>query len=504
MSHTTYPASPQRRQGAQTTSRRRLAPALLACASLLGATPAFAVDWQTPQYGDDRIDVQNYNLALEIQPSLTAISGVVTMQVRPTVATRDFTLDLHALKVSNVTVGGLKAAYTQTNNKLRITPTTGLRQNQVVTVQVTYAGSPSGVVDDLPPEYGGPSQVWRVNQARRTLHFGDPNSLSCNVFPCNQVSTDKAAFNFAITVPKGLVAVAPGLPQPAKPAGIGKATYSFALSQEIAPQDVSLNVGPFRVDTATLASGLRLDLYTMADVTDAPAAMATFRRVMESSERLWGTYRFPSCSAIASAQTGDIDPSWYWRMKANVSWTNLATDEFATFEQNLEQNLSKQFLVSNPARLGDGWFGDGLENYALYQISETDDLDDFIGDFLYTWTSLIGGRWGYPIKDGRPVMPSLLDPDYVLRLKFKYSYIAYHRGNLMMADLEYRVGRPMVNKILRSWVALQRTRPVTTTDFVTNAALVSKDPGVVNLLNNWIYTDPLPTPAFVTEAASGN
>jgi hypothetical protein len=74
----------------------------------------------------------------------------------------------------------------------------------------------------------------------------------------------------------------------------------------------------------------------------------------------------------------------------------------------------------------------------------------------------------------------------------------------MMADLEYRVGRPMMDNILRSWVALQRTRPVTTTDFVTNAALVSKDPGVVNLLNGWIYNSPLPTPAFVTEAASGN
>ena len=299
MSHTTYPASPQRRQGAQTTSRRRLAPALLACASLLGATPAFAVDWQTPQYGDDRIDVQNYNLAVEIQPSLTAISGVVTMQVRPTVATRDFTLDLHALKVSNVTVGGLKAAYTQTNDKLRITPATSLQVNRVVTVQVTYAGSPSGVIDDEN------RPVWEVNTARRTLHFGTRYSLSPNVFPCNQVSTDRATYSFAVTVPKGLVAVAPGLPQPAKPAGISKTTYPFLLAQEIGPHEVSLTVGPFRVDTATLASGLRLDLYSMADVTNVPATMATFRKTMESSTRIWGATRFPSYSAVVSGQFSD-------------------------------------------------------------------------------------------------------------------------------------------------------------------------------------------------------
>ena len=490
MSHTTYPTSPQRRQGAQATSRRRLAPALLACASLLGATPAFAVDWQTPQYGDDRIDVQNYNLAVEIQPSLTAISGVVTMQVRSTVATRDFTLDLHALKVSAVTVGGLKAAYTQTSDKLRITPVTGLRQNQVVTVQVTYAGSPSGVID------AANTPVWEVNASRRTLHFGTNNSLSPNMFPCNQVSTDKATYSFAITVPKGLVAVAPGLPQPAKPAGIGKTTYPFLLAQEIGPQEVSLTVGPFRVDTATLASGLRLDLYTMADVTDAPAAMATFRQVMESSERLWGTYRFPSCSAIASAQYADIY-HFAWNMGANVSWTNIGEEQGSPFTEWFEYSLSKQFLVSNPARLGEVWFKDGLDIYARIRLKN----QEIQGE---VW------RWDDYIRDGSPYIPSLLDADFVTGFKYNgynYYYVesaGYTRGTIMMAELEYRVGRPMVDNILRSWVALQRTRPVTTTDFVTNAALVSKDPGVVNLLNSFIYNFPLPTPAFVTGATAGN
>jgi hypothetical protein len=491
MSHTTYPASPQRRQGALATSRRRLAPALLACASLLGATPAFAVDWQTPQYGDDRIDVQNYNLALEIQPSLTAISGVVTMQVRPTVATRDFTLDLHALKVSNVTVGGLKAAYTQTNDKLRITPTTGLRQNQVVTVQVTYAGSPSGARNNFNP----PTPVWEVNAQRKTLHFGAHNGLSFHYFPCNQVSTDKATYSFAITVPKGLVAVAPGLPQAAKPAGLRTTTYPFLLAQEISPQDVSLTVGPFRVDTATLPSGLRLQLYTMADVTDTAAFMASFRQAAESSERLWGAYRFPSMSAVASEQYGDISRT-YWQRGANVTWYNGESNDYLTAPEFFNNALSNAFLVSNLASLSEVWFKDGLESYTRLAIDgqslyEDSLSEDAFGELEYfQWMSI----------------PSPLDPGFSLGFENNgpSAYAGYARGTWMMADLEYRLGQPMVNKILRSWVALQRTRPVTTTDFVSIATTVSRDPGVVNLLNRWIYDAKFPTPAFVTEAASGN
>ena len=179
-----------------------------------------------------------------------------------------------------------------------------------------------------------------------------------------------------------------------------------------------------------------------------------------------------------------------------MSWVN-ADRSYFNVEEGVTWPTAKLFLASNPARLSERWLKDGFVSYATSRLNNAEFVQD---------TGML--VWSIHLYYGSPHYPSLVDASYVTGFMYDsdndLANTGWARGDLMMADLEYRVGRPMMDNILRSWVALQRTRPVTTTDFVTNAALVSKDPGVVNLMNSWIYNSPLPTPAFVTEATTGN
>jgi aminopeptidase N len=127
----------------------------------------------------------------------------VTISARATQDLSSFNLDSRGLKVSSITVNGAAASFARKDQELTVTPASGLRRNRDFTVRVVYAGHVNYVLDPdkskdgwIPTDDG----AFVVNEPQ-----GAPTW-----FPVNDTTRDFATYDFAITVPKGRVAVGNG------------------------------------------------------------------------------------------------------------------------------------------------------------------------------------------------------------------------------------------------------------------------------------------------------
>ena len=157
-----------------------------------------------PQAGNGGYDVSNYSLKLDYEPQNEQLGGVATITARATQDLSSFNLDLRGFKVNSVTVNGAAAKFTRKGQELTITPAAGLRRNRDFTVVVDYAGHANYVLDPdkskdgwIPTDDG----AFVVNEPQ-----GSPTW-----FPANDTPKDFATYDFAITVPEGLTALANGV-----------------------------------------------------------------------------------------------------------------------------------------------------------------------------------------------------------------------------------------------------------------------------------------------------
>ena len=124
-------------------------------------------------------------------------------------ATQDlssFNLDLRGFAISRLLVDGRAATFTRDGGQeLTVTPRTGIRAGTAFTVTIDYAGTPAVVTDPGRLDRGlGADGRRRVR--RRTSRRARPAW-----YPCNDNPRDKATFDFRVTVPAGLTALANGV-----------------------------------------------------------------------------------------------------------------------------------------------------------------------------------------------------------------------------------------------------------------------------------------------------
>ena len=125
-------------------------------------------------------------------------SGVATIEATAKQALSSFNLDLDGLKVRSVKVAGARARFRRSGGELTIVPRTSLRPGRRFRTVIAYDGVPksNGQTGVIPTSDG-------------VLIAGEPDGAA-TWFPVNDHPSDTAAYSFAITVPRGLEAIANG------------------------------------------------------------------------------------------------------------------------------------------------------------------------------------------------------------------------------------------------------------------------------------------------------
>ena len=299
-------------------------------------TPAIQPLYQ--EFELEPVDVLHYDLSIDIDRTAETIDATAEVTLVPTENNlTDFKLYLKALTVSQVTGA---SSFSQAGDSLFITLPAPASTSDTIQLVIDYAGTP-------------PSESWGGFHFHPyvTYHMGvgfvsDP-SMGKYMFPCHDRPSDKALFDFHITVPDTLYAVANG-----DSAGVtdnmdGTLTYHWTLDQPMSTYLAAISVADYTVLHDSTDSRIYYYVYSW-DVDDALGSFANVDLMMAQFESVYSSYPWDCKFSFVQTPIGDMEhvsqvyhiasaingSTYYdWLLAHEMShmwWGNCVTERFWT------------------------------------------------------------------------------------------------------------------------------------------------------------------------------
>ena len=272
-----------------------MAVVLAVAAPAIAAAPAVGSpglgDPYFPLAGNGGYDVKHYSLTLDYVRAGNRLDATAVIVATATQNLSQFDLDLRGFTVSGVTVNLAPARVRRDGQELIVTPRHRLRAGRPFVVRVRYAGQPTEVID---PD--GSSEGW-VPTADGAFVVNEPQG-SPGWYPANDNPRDKATFDFAITVPKGITAVGNGRLIWQSTRG-GKTTWRWFEDSPMAPYLATVTNGVFQL---RISHAGRIPLYHAVDPVEVPNGafdrLAAEPEIIDFFSRLYGPYPFSSGGGV--------------------------------------------------------------------------------------------------------------------------------------------------------------------------------------------------------------
>ena len=446
----------------------RLAIAAATAALLLWAAPAGAATFGSaglgdpffPFAGNGGYDVSNYSLALDYTRAGNRLQGSAVITATATQGLDRFDLDLRGFGISRLDVDGRPATFTREGEQeLVITPRTRIASGKVFTVRVDYAGTPSVVTD---PD--GSIEGWIPTEDGAVV-VNEPQG-SPAWYPVNDHPSDKATYDFAITVPEGITALANGTLRSSATSG-GKTTWVWHEAFPMAPYLATATNGRFNLYTQTGPGGL--PIYNAIDAkTDSAKARSLLSMapdIVSFFSDLYGRYPFDAAGGIIDPQH-DVGYSLEVQTKPVYAYV---PDELTVVHE-----------------LSHMWFGDAVT------VAQWPDLwlhEGFATFSEWIWRERHGGKTAQQTFDsvyaskGFPWSPATAA---LQRASQMFSTPVYDRGGMTLQALRVKIGDAAFFKLLRDWFAQERYGNSTTQEFIALAeAETGRDLGA--FFDAWLF-----------------
>ena len=450
----------------------RMVPCIGALALVLAATASAADftpgspglgDPMFPNAGNGGYDVQHYGLTLDYTPSSNQLMATAVIRAQSTQDLLSFNLDLRGFSVSRLLVGSSAASFSRNGQELTVTPAAGIPAGTTFTVTIDYAGTPTVVTDPdnsiegwVPTDDG----AFVVNEPQ-----GSPAW-----YPCNDNPRDKATFDFSITVPAGLTALANGRLVSSSTAG-GKTTWVWRETDPMATYLSTATLGKFDLTISNVGD---IPSYVAIDPQLAKGqVLSKLPEAVEFYQSLYGPYPFNAVGAIVDS--------------AKVVGYSLETQT----KPNFPYVPDEATLVHELAHM---WFGDS--------VTLTTWPDIWLHEGFATWSEWIwserqgnksAAQWfkqlyNKPPQDTAfwsPAIAAFTDPALL------FNGTVYYRGAMTLQALREKIGDMAFFQLLNAWATQNRYGNVTTQDFIDLAEQMSgKD--LTAFFNAWIFQEAKP------------
>ncbi|MEV0847097.1 M1 family metallopeptidase [Streptomyces sp. NPDC049954] len=481
--------SPRARRPVSSRTVRRLRGGALAavCLSLLvGAAPAPEArgigDRLFPSLGNPGFDVTAYDLAFTYSgDNKKPLDVVTTIDARVTEPLDRVNLDFAHGTVRSVTVNGAPAGHVAAGQDLVLTPSRSLEAGEPLRITVRHTSDPRPPAESLGEGGWVPTEdgLAMANQA----------DAAHRVFPGSDHPSDKARFTFHVTVPKGLTAVANGLPTGHTRAADGGTTWSYRTAHPMATELAQVSIGRSAVLHRTGPHGLTVrDVVPEADRAALEPWLAKTPEQIAWMERKVGRYPFETYGVLAAGATTGFE---------------LETQTLSLFERRMftakgypkgyvdsvmVHELSHQWFGDSvsPRTWSDLWLNEGHASWyeALYAAEKGGEPLERRMRAAYgqsdAWRAS-GGAPAGPKKPGSGKI-SIFRP------------VVYDGSALVLYALRQEIGAPAFEQVERAWVREHRDSTATTADFVR---LASRTAGrdLDGFLTPWLYgakTPPMP------------
>ncbi|WP_328481182.1 M1 family metallopeptidase [Streptomyces sp. NBC_00377] len=434
-----------------------------------------------PKAGNGGYDVSHYGLTLAYTPQGNRLGGTAVVTARATEDLAAFDLDLVGMDVDEVTVGGDAAEFRRDGQELIVRPSGTLTEGETFEVRVRYSGSPRTITDS-----DGSKEGW-LRTADGALALGEPNG-SMAWFPGNHHPSDKASYDIAVTVPKGLTAVSNGELRSERTAGDGRRTFDWHSAEPMASYVATLAIGHYTVTRPTVtrtadtgAGAARngvLPVYVAVDPSQVAAGRDVLARlpdVMEWAETNFGPYPFSSAGAIV-----DRPEDAAYALETQSRPVYPGAPDLETF---VHETAHQWFGDSvTPKAWQDMWLNEGFATYAEWLWNE----DEGGAGAQERFTQLYDhgedeyeDLWAFP--PAKPPTAAYISDSPV-----------YQRGAMVIHRIRTTVGDDAFYDIVQGWAAAHRHGNAGTADFTAYVEQQAPDEDFDEIWADWLYGEGKP------------
>ncbi|WP_237104926.1 M1 family metallopeptidase [Nonomuraea sp. MG754425] len=444
---------------------------VLACSPADAPTPPAAADRRAgapgigdpdfPSDGNGGYDVSHYDLVVDYTPTTKRLDGVATISAAATQELSAFNLDLTGLHVRGITVDGAPATFTRAGDELTVRPGRAISAGDPFKVKVTYTGQPKPAKDNANlGTYGF------IPTSDGAFVASEPNG-SKTWFPSNDHPADKATFDFTITVPAGVTALANGeMDEPPTTSG-GKTTYRWRERHPMATYLATATLGRFDVRRGDTPGGIPNLAATDPKFRDSLDSLYTVSgEITDYWSEVFGPYPFSSTGGVVD----DYSAGYALENQTKPLYGGFAPDEMIVAHELAHQWFGNSLTIR---RWKDLWLNEGFATYAEWLWAEHKGKQTAEA----TFTALhqrpeSDPMWAYP--------PGRAQPDDL------FNQSVYTRGGMTLHALRRAVGDHTFFALLKAWTAEHRYGHVTTEEFVALAERLSgKDLGP--LFDAWLF-----------------
>jgi aminopeptidase N/uncharacterized protein YbjQ (UPF0145 family) len=186
-----------------------------------------------------------------------------------------FNLDYDRGTVGHVSVNGRRAAFSQSDEELVVTPSRSLRRGSTFLTVVHYTPDPLAPLDGESYTNIG----WSL-AAESSIVWAQPNAAH-DVYPSNDHPSDKASFSFHLDVPAGTTAIANGALLSER-TWRGRTRSHYLMSKPMATELTQIAVGAYERSSMGRHRGVHIRNATEPAVADV--ANPAFARIPEHLE----------------------------------------------------------------------------------------------------------------------------------------------------------------------------------------------------------------------------
>ncbi|MEU4699658.1 M1 family metallopeptidase [Nonomuraea dietziae] len=414
-----------------------------------------------PLDGNGGYDVSRYRLKMGYDPATKHLTGNVSIEAKATQSLRRFNLDLKGFDVGKVSVAGKPATFTRSGDELSVTPAAPLAKGGPFTVTVTYEGVPQPVKDSsnlgtygFIPTADGAYVVCQPNGAKTW-------------FPSNDHPADKARFDFELTVPEGLTALANGELTKKPVTSGGKTTFTWSERHPMVTYLATMTLGKFELREGRTAKG----------VPNLAAVDPKYRSTLDNLHTVtgeitdyWSTVFGPYPFSSTGGVVDDFAAGYALENQTKPMYGGFKPDESIIAHELAHQWYGDSLSIR---RWEDLWLNEGFATYAEWLWSEHRGGTSAQSLFDSYYAKPAGNpMWAYPPGDAKP--------------NDLFNDSVYTRGAMTLHALRTAVGDTAFFALLKKWAQDHKYGHVTTPQFV---ALAEKTSGkqLDQLFDAWLF-----------------
>jgi aminopeptidase N len=429
------------------------------------ASPAAPLaDTVYPARGTDKLDVLKYNLTITWNPKTGNLTGVVQLQIRPVVDAKELTLDFMPYQLDDVTIDGVPTRASITKEKLTVAEP--VLADIPLTLGLRYHGKPRTTpmpshrsdAEPLGLTVTEDGELWTMQEPYGAYTW----------YPVNDIPSDEAAYDIAITVPAGWTGIASGTP-------VGRVdnTFSYTSTDPVAPYLTTLAVGRYKQITEQGPGGLPLTYWYRPGKDDKLVpALKKSGALLTWLESKAGPYPFPSAGAVVVDSASAME----------TQETITVGSRIGNVEANLLHEYAHQWFGDSvtPTTWKDVWLNEGWAAYLQY-LWEAEQGKKFGGKDLRTFLRERDGKLRAQV--GPPGNPKPTN--------FAQSNV-YVCPAAMLQSLNQRLGDEKFFALARDWVQTQRNTQQDRASFI---AFVNKHTGgdYTAFINTWLDSPTTPS-----------